>query len=90
MANEEKKHSYGVSLLKRGGPGNQMSSHESDRVLTLLKELSLLKELDRGYEAGSKSEAERTDHEVRQKRHGEIAQEIKAIAEVRKSDTDPA
>ena len=46
-----------------------MSSHESEQVLTLLKELSLLKELDSGYEAGNKTEAERDAHRVRQQRH---------------------
>jgi hypothetical protein len=63
-----------------------MSSHESEQVLALLKELSLLKELDRGYEAESKTEAERNDYQLRQKRHREIGEEIQAIAEQKKSD----
>jgi hypothetical protein len=65
-----------------------MSSHESEQVLTLLKELSLLKELDSGYEAGPKTEAERDAHRLRQQRHQEIAEEIKALADQKKNDAE--
>jgi hypothetical protein len=50
-------------------------------VLTLLKELSVLKELDSEYEAGPKTPVERDAHRQRQTRHEEIAEEIKALAE---------
>jgi len=63
-----------------------MSSSPSEQVLTLLKELSLLKELDSGYEAGSKTGNERTEYELRQHRHREITEEIKALAEQKKTD----
>lgn len=43
-----------------------MSSNESGQVLALLKELSLLEELDTRYEAGLKTESEREDHRLRQ------------------------
>src|ERR1035441_8131665 len=49
--------------------GTSMSSSQSEQVLTLLKELSLLKELDCGYEAGSKTGTEQTAHQLRQQRH---------------------
>jgi hypothetical protein len=63
-----------------------MSSSQSEQVLTLLKELSLLKKLDGGYEAGSKTKNERTAHQVRQRRHREITEEIKALTEQKKND----
>jgi hypothetical protein len=63
-----------------------MTSHESKQVLTLLKELSLLKELDAHYEAGLKTESEREAHRLRQERHREITEEIKALAEQKKND----
>jgi hypothetical protein len=72
----------------RARPKISMSSHESEQVLTLLKELSLLKELDSGYEAGPKTEAERGAHRLRQQRHQEIAEEIKALADQKKNDAE--
>jgi hypothetical protein len=63
-----------------------MSSSQSEQVLTLLKELSLLKELECGYEAGSKAGTEQTAHQLRQQRHREITEEIKAQAEQKKTD----
>jgi hypothetical protein len=51
-----------------------MSSHESEEVLTLLKELSALKELDSEYEDGPKTESERDAHRSRQQRHREPKQ----------------
>jgi hypothetical protein len=53
----------------------------SVQVLTLLKELSVLRELDSEYEAGPKTPVERDAHRQRQTRHEEIAEEIKALAE---------
>ncbi len=60
-----------------------MSSPESEQVLALLKELAGLKELDGETRAGG-SEAERDAHLSRLKRHGEITEEIKALAELKK------
>jgi len=61
-----------------------MSSHESEQVLTLLKELAMLKELDSQYESGAKTESECAAHRQRQARHREIGEEIKALAEQKK------
>jgi len=63
-----------------------MDSDKSVQVLTLLKEMSVLKELDSEYEAGSKTQVERDAHRQRQQRHQEIAEEIKALAEEKKND----
>ncbi len=62
-----------------------MSTPESEQVLTLLKELSVLKELDseRGY--GSNPESERDTQRLRQERHQEIVAEIKAVAEEKRN-----
>ena len=62
-----------------------MSSHESEQVLNLLKELSILKELDNHYESGPKTEPDCAAHRLRQQRHQEIGAEIKALAEQKKS-----
>lgn len=67
-----------------------MSSGESEQVLLLLKELSLLKELDCGYEAGPETESERDAHRRRQQRHQEITEEIKAIAAQKKNRDEPS
>jgi hypothetical protein len=63
-----------------------MGGNESVQVLTLLKELSVLKELDSEYETGSKTEPERETHRLRQQKHQEIAEEIKALAKQKKND----
>ncbi len=63
-----------------------MGSDESVQVLTLLKEISVLKELDGEYEAGPKTQFERDAHRQRQQRHQEIAEEIKALAQQKKND----
>jgi hypothetical protein len=65
-----------------------MSSHESEQVLTFLKELSVLKELDSEYEGGPKTESEQDTHRLRQQRHQEIADEIKALAEQKKNGAE--
>jgi hypothetical protein len=70
-------------------PTDQGDQHEQQPIRTsayLLKELSLLKKLDSGYEAGSKTGNERTAHQLRQERHREITEEIKALAEQKKND----
>jgi len=64
-----------------------MSNQESERVLALLKELSLLKELDSEYETGTKTETHREENRLRQQRQQEIGEEIKAIAEETKNST---
>jgi hypothetical protein len=63
-----------------------MDSDKSVQVLTLLKEMSVLKELDSEYDAESKTKVERDAHRQRQQRHRGIAEEIKALAEEKKND----
>jgi hypothetical protein len=63
-----------------------MGSDESVQVLTLLKEISVLKGLDSEYEAGPKTQFEHDAHRQRQQRHQEIGEEIKALAEQKKND----
>jgi len=65
-----------------------MSSPESEQVLTLLKELSVIKELDGEYEVAPKTESERDAHRLRQQRHQEIGTEIKAVAEQKKNGAE--
>jgi predicted transcriptional regulator len=65
-----------------------MSSHESEQVLTFLKELSVLKELDSEYEGGPKTESEQDTHRLRQQRHQEIVDEIKTLAEQKKNGAE--
>ena len=48
-----------------------MSSQQSEEVLFLLKELSMLKTLDTEYERGCKSDEEEEAHRLRQQRHEE-------------------
>jgi hypothetical protein len=62
-----------------------MGSHESEQVLTLLKELSMLKELGSGYDTDPKNESEPDAH---QQRRQEIAEEIKALADQKKSHAE--
>ncbi|HXM59927.1 MAG TPA: hypothetical protein VN950_03655 [Terriglobales bacterium] len=63
-----------------------MGSDKSIQVLTLLKEKSVLKELDSEYEAGPKTQVEQNAHQQRQQRHRGIAEKIKALAEEKKND----
>ena len=55
-------------------------SLQSETMMSLLKELALLKELDEKSEA-SKSEGEAAEFEVRQTRRQEITEQIKALGE---------
>lgn len=57
-----------------------MGSKTSEQVMALLKELAVLKELDKSYEANP-NEDEHEAYRVRQQRHEEITAEIKALAE---------
>jgi hypothetical protein len=72
------------------GGNRGMSTHESEEVLTLLKELSMLKELDSQFESGAKTESECAAHRLRQKRHREIGEELKALAQQKKRDAEPS
>ena len=63
-----------------------MGSDKSVQVLTLLKEISVLKELDIEYQAGLKTQSEQDAHRQRQQRHQEITEEIKALAEQKKNN----
>jgi hypothetical protein len=63
-----------------------MGSDKSVQVLTLLKEKSVLKELDSEYQAGPRTQVEQNAHRRRQQRHRGIAEEIKALAEEKKND----
>ena len=56
-----------------------MGSETSEQVMALLKELAMLKELDKSHEANP-TEVEHEAYRVRQERHGEITAEIKALA----------
>jgi hypothetical protein len=58
-----------------------MGSPESEQVLALLKELSILKELDSEQESGPQTELELDAQRQRQQRHRDISEEIKEIAE---------
>ena len=65
-----------------------MSSSESEQVLILLKELSVLKQLDGEYESGSKTESDADAHRQRQQRHHEITEEIKALADQKQNGSE--
>jgi hypothetical protein len=67
-----------------------MAATESKQVLSLLQELSMLKELDGRYQTGPKTESEQEAYLARQQRHQEIAEEIKALAVHKKSGADPS
>ena len=61
-----------------------MSTQESDQMMALLQELSLMKEMDARFEANP-TESEREAHQLRQQRKEEISEEMKALAQKRKS-----
>jgi len=60
-----------------------MGSEESDQMLALLQELSMLKEADAAFEA-SPTESEREAHRLRQERRDHIGLEMKALANQKK------
>jgi len=60
-----------------------MATETSQQVMALLKELSMLKELDTTPESEA-TESEQNEHALRQQRKEEIVQEIKALAEQKK------
>jgi hypothetical protein len=56
-------------------------SSKSERMMDLLQELALIKELDQQYEIGLRSEVEIVEFERRQDRRVEIGGQTKALAE---------
>jgi hypothetical protein len=66
-----------------------MGSEESNEMMALLQELSMLKEMDAS--EANVTESEREAYQVRQKRKREIGLEMKMLAEQKKSaDEEPA
>lgn len=65
-----------------------MSGHESEQVLILLKELSVLKQLDSEYEIGSKTNSDADAQRQREQRHHEITEEIKALADQKQNSSE--
>jgi hypothetical protein len=65
-----------------------MGSHESEQVLSLLNELSVLKTLDAEFDALPQGEPERDAHRLRQQRQQQISEEIKGLAEQKKNGAD--
>lgn len=57
-----------------------MGNEESDQMMALLQELSMLKEMDLAFDANP-TETEREAHQLRQRRKQEIGHEMKALAE---------
>lgn len=64
-----------------------MASVASDEMMTLLKELSIIKEMDEAFADGPKTKEERAAYAERQKRRKEITGEMKLLAEARRSAT---
>jgi hypothetical protein len=58
-----------------------MSSKPSEKMMDLLQELALLKELDRAHESGPKSNLQIAEFDLRQQRRQEIGDQIKALAQ---------
>jgi hypothetical protein len=75
--------------------GGDMGSEESEQMMALLQELSMLKEADAAFEANP-TDSEREAYQLRQQRRHEIGAEMKALAEQKKkaeqsvSKRDPA
>jgi hypothetical protein len=61
-----------------------VGSELSEKMLALLQELAMLRRLDHAYEANP-TDAGESEFRQRQKRHEEIAGEIKAVAEEKQS-----
>ena len=64
-----------------------MATEISQQVMALLKELSMLKEMDSNSETAP-DESQPCEHQLRQRRKHEIMEEIKALAEQKKNDAD--
>ncbi|HUB02804.1 MAG TPA: hypothetical protein VL983_08960 [Terriglobales bacterium] len=61
-----------------------MATETSQQVMALLKELSILKEIDTKLEVDS-AESHPEEHQLRQQRKQEILQQIKTLAEQKKN-----
>jgi hypothetical protein len=57
-----------------------MSAKSSELMMGLLQELAQLKELDKEYESGPRSEADIAEFNSRQRRRHEISNQMKALA----------
>jgi hypothetical protein len=73
-----------VQKRRLAGQGGNVGSETSEQVMALLNELSALKELNKKYE-GDQSGPEKESHLQRQQRQTEITEEIKTLAERKKS-----
>jgi len=60
-----------------------MSSEESDQMMVLLQELSMLKVADAAFEENP-TDSEREAHHLRQQRRAQIGVEMKTLAEQKK------
>jgi hypothetical protein len=67
-------------------------SGSSDRILELLQQISVLKELDEQYRAGPKTAVARDDSRQRRERRQQIRKEMKELASAHKrtSGSTPA
>ena len=65
-----------------------MSGHESEQVLVLMKELSVLKQLHSEYGSGAKTESAKDAHQLRQQRHREIAEEIRTLPDQKQNSSE--
>jgi hypothetical protein len=61
-----------------------MGNHESDAMMALLQELSMLKDADGAFETNP-TESERETYRLRQQRRDEIGVEMKTLAEQKKN-----
>lgn len=64
-----------------------MSSEGSDQMLTLLKELSVYKAMDKDYRSGSVGQAEIEAYLLRERRRHEIGQEMQNLAAEKKASS---
>lgn len=62
-----------------------MGSEESDQMLALLQELSMLKEADTAFKENP-TDSEREAHQLRQLRRNEIGAEMKKLAKQKKAE----
>ena len=62
-----------------------MSSEASGEMMTLLQELAVLKDLNKEYESHP-TESGQEEHLLRQKRHEEITERIRALGEEQKNE----
>jgi hypothetical protein len=62
-----------------------MGSECSDQMIELLREMSILKQLESEYADGSKDLKEAAEHQSRQRRLEEIVQQMHNVAESKKN-----